>query len=126
MPGAGRLDEAFPLLERGLALREALARDDPSNLSYRRDPAFNLAYRGYARKRAGQNAGVAADLRRAVELLATDPASDIHTMLDRARALALLAGLGEANGSGVTTAEANAFAAQAVAVLRSATQASWA
>ena len=78
-----------------------------------------------AHARAGHPAKAAADLRRALELWAKVPAPDLGTRMERSRALALLAGLGGEANSGVTKAEAAAFADQAVAALRDAIHCGW-
>src|SRR5262249_21606997 len=83
------------------------------------------AYRGWAHVRAGHPAEAAADLRRAVELWGKASHSDLETRFERGRALALLAWLAADGKSGATTAEAAAFADQAVAALRDAFQAGW-
>jgi len=65
-------------------------------------------------------------LRQAVELLAKGSAPDTETRFELARALALLAGLGMEVNSGVSAAEAGAFADQAVAALADAVKGGWA
>src|SRR5262249_35051214 len=67
----------------------------------------------------------AADLRRALALWEKAKAGDVEDHFERGRALALLAGLAADGRSGVTSAEAAAFADQAVAALRAALQAGW-
>src|SRR5262249_33412425 len=87
---------------------------------------WSYAYRGRARVLAGQPALAADDLRRARDIWAKLPKSDVQTRIEQARVLALLAGLGQDPTSGVTTAEAAAFADQAVAALRDVIGAGWA
>ena len=70
-------------------------------------------------------AEAAADLRKALELWARLSQPDIETQVERARALALLAGLGADAKSGVTEAEAATFADRAVASLRDAFSHGW-
>jgi hypothetical protein len=92
---------------------------------YTNNLGYNHAYRGWAHVRAGHAALAAADLRRALALWDKEKAPNTETRFEQSRALALLAGLaGDAN-SGVTTAEAAAFADQAVAALRDTDQAGW-
>ena len=67
-----------------------------------------------------------ANLRRALELWAKVPAPDREQRFERSRALALLVGLAADAKSGVTAAEATAFADQAVAALQDAVKAGWA
>jgi hypothetical protein len=118
-----RFPEAFTALDAGVALHRKLVESDPDNTSYRTGLACSLAYRGGARVRARQPALAAADLRRAVELWASVPSADIvqaftwYSRFELSRALALLAALDKTPKSGVTTAEAAAFADQSVAAL---------
>ena len=107
---------AFAALDTGLAIRQKLADAHPTNKLYTNGLALSHAYRGGARIGAGQPA--AAELRRAVELWAKDKTPDSETCFERARAMALLAGLGADATSGVTAAEAATFADQAVELLR--------
>jgi len=118
--------DAFTAFDAGLAIRQKLAEGDPKTNRYTNHLGFSHAYRGWARVRAGQAAEAAADLRRAIELWAKDPVPDLETRFERSRALALLAGLGADANSGVTAAEAKAFADQAVAAMRDAVKAGWA
>ena len=75
---------------------------------------------------AGQPKEAAADLRKALELLAKDSAADAEDRFEKSRALALLAKLGADTKSGVSADEAKAFADQAVAALADAAKAGWA
>jgi tetratricopeptide (TPR) repeat protein len=117
--------EGFTALDLAVALGEKLTRDTPSNPDYTRGLGNSHADRGMARVRALQPAEAAADLRRAVELLAKYPTDLPERRLERSRSLALLAGLGGKSKSGVTTAEAKTFADQSVAVLRDAIRDGW-
>jgi tetratricopeptide (TPR) repeat protein len=121
-----RFGEAFTAIDAGLAVRQKLAEADPKNTEYTTDLGYSHAYRGWALVRAGQPSKAGADLRQAVELWAKAKAPNTETRFERSRALALLAGLGGEAKSGVTTAEAAAFADQAVAALRDAISAGWA
>jgi serine/threonine-protein kinase len=121
-----RFPEAFTALETSLAVRQKLVDADPKNTMSTKYLGESYADRGWARVLAGQRALAAADLRRALELWATVPEQDAATRKERARALALLAGLGQDPKSGVTAAEAVAFADHAVAALRDAINAGWA
>jgi tetratricopeptide (TPR) repeat protein len=121
-----RFPEAFTSLDAGLSLHQKLVDGDPENTNYRSTLACGHAYRGEARIRAGQSAGAAADLRRAVELWAKASALDTthisayDSRFELARAFALLAGLDKDAKSGVKTAEAATFADRAVSALRDA------
>jgi tetratricopeptide (TPR) repeat protein len=120
-----RFAEAFTALDAGVAMRQKLAEADPKNTDYASDLGYSHAYRGWALVRSGQPSKAAADLRRAVELWAKEPAPDPDTRFERSLALALLVGLGGDAKSGVTKDEAAAFANQAVAALRDAINAGW-
>jgi tetratricopeptide (TPR) repeat protein len=120
-----RFAEAFAALDAGLAIRQKLANSNPNNPNLAALVGYSYHDRGAARVWSGQPAEAAADLRRAVELSAKNPAPDPETRFERSRALALLAGLGDDAKSGVTKAEAAAFAEQAVASLRDAFSHGW-
>jgi tetratricopeptide (TPR) repeat protein len=114
----GRFAEAFAALDAALATLGKWA-------DYNYEIGLSHAYRGWARARAGQSRDAAADLRWAVELWSTAKALPIEMRFERARALVLLAGLAAAPHSGVTAAEAGAFADQAVASLQEAVKGGW-
>jgi tetratricopeptide (TPR) repeat protein/tRNA A-37 threonylcarbamoyl transferase component Bud32 len=120
-----RFAEAFAELDEGLSLRQALAASEPGKALYANHLGYSYAYRGEAHIRAGHPAEAAADLRRAVGLWQKEKAPGTETRFERARALALLAGLAAEAKSGVTTAEAATFAEQAIAGLRVAIQSGW-
>jgi WD40 repeat protein/tetratricopeptide (TPR) repeat protein len=115
-----RFVEALTALDAGLAIRQKLAEGDPKNTVFAEDLGLSYAFRGGTRVRAGRPAEAAADLQQALELWARIPSPSTETRLERARALALLAGLGKAANSGVAAAKARTFAGQAVAALRDA------
>jgi tetratricopeptide (TPR) repeat protein/tRNA A-37 threonylcarbamoyl transferase component Bud32 len=112
-------------LDEGYAICQSLADAFPAISRYRLRLGYSHAFRGAAHARAGEGAAAAADLRRAIELWAKTVDRDAEDLFERARALALLAGLGGDAKSGVTTAEAARFADQAVASLRDASNAGW-
>jgi tetratricopeptide (TPR) repeat protein len=120
-----RFAEALTHLDAGLAMRQKLAQTDPKNTVNANNLGYSHAYRGWALVRSGQLSKAAADLRQAVELWAKEPVSNPQTPFERSRALALLAGLGGEANSGVTKAEAAAFADQAVAAFQDAVKAGW-
>ena len=120
-----RFPEAFTALDAGLAIGQKLAGTHPKSTQHTNLLGYSHAYRGCALVRSGQPSRAAADLRRALELWAQESNPDPETGAERSRALALLAGLGGQAKSGVTTAEAAAFADQAVAALRDAINAGW-
>src|SRR5207248_10998900 len=99
---------------------------EPTAFSYSWSLGWSDGHSGGAGVRAGQPAEAAADLRRALELWAKRPSPDIETQVERARALANLAGLGVDAKSGVTKDEAKAFADQSVAALAAVVKTGWA
>jgi serine/threonine protein kinase/Flp pilus assembly protein TadD len=120
-----RFAEAFSALNAALARGKELVEADPKNLEYTNVLGYSHAYRGWALVRSGQPSQAAADLRRALELFAKEPAPNGDVRFERSHVLALLAGLGGEKNSGVTPAEAAGFADQAVAALRDAVRAGW-
>jgi tetratricopeptide (TPR) repeat protein len=121
-----RFAEAFTALDAGLAIRRKLAEGESKNAVFANDLGSSYACRGGARVRAGQPAEAAADLQRAVEAWAKVPSPSTETRFERARALALLAGLANDGKSGVDSARAATFADQAVTAVREAIQDGWA
>src|SRR5437868_2940379 len=124
------MPEALAAHRKALALRRELVAEagagvqtrldvDPKTTLHTFNRGWSHALRGWALVRAGQPAA-AADLRRAVELWARLPGLDVETRFKRSRVLALLAGLGGDAQSGVTAAEAQTFADQALTSLRDA------
>jgi serine/threonine protein kinase len=121
-----RFSEAFAALDRGLAIGQKMADALPTIPPwYTTDLAYCHASRGWAHARAGNSALAAADLRRALALWRKGNSADVESCFERSRALALLAGLAADGKSGVTAAEAAAFADQAVAALGDAFRAGW-
>jgi serine/threonine-protein kinase len=120
-----RFTEAFAALDRGLAIRQKLADAHPTIPLFTNHLGWGHAFRGWAHVRAGHPALAAADLRRALVLWEKGKAADSQTRFERARALALLAGLAADGKSGVSAAEAAAFADQAALALRDSAQAGW-
>jgi serine/threonine protein kinase len=121
----GRLEDAFASLNKGQALCRQLADAHPETARYTLRLGYSHAFRGAAHVRARHPAEAAADLRRALELWAKNKDPDAEDRFERARALALLAGLANEAKSGVTTVEATTCADQAVAAVRDALQAGW-
>jgi tetratricopeptide (TPR) repeat protein len=121
-----RFAEALTVLDASLAIGQNLADADPTNELISRYLGYGHAFRGGARVLAGQPAEAAADLRKALELWAKIQQPDIGIQVERARALANLAGLGADARSGVTADEAKAFADQSVAGLTAVVKTGWA
>jgi tetratricopeptide (TPR) repeat protein len=117
--------DAFIAFDAALTIRQKLIKHDPYSVYYTSELADSLAARGQARVRAGQPAEAAADIRQALELWAKLPNLDME-ILERSRALALLAGLGGDAKSGVTKEEAKTFADQSVTDLAAAVEIGWA
>jgi tetratricopeptide (TPR) repeat protein len=121
----GRFQEALVSLDKGQARFQQLADAHPGNATITLRLGYSHAFRGAARARAGQPAEAAADLRKALNLWSHTKEPDAEDHFERARALAVLAGLGADAKSGVTAAEAATFADQAVAGLQDAVRAGW-
>ncbi len=115
--------EAFVALDRALAMLQKLADAHPTYSDYTLRLASGHFDRGWAHLHAGHPAQAAADLRRSVAL--SEKAARNDQLVERSRALALLARWGGDAKSGVTTAEAATFADKAVASLRGAIKAGW-
>jgi eukaryotic-like serine/threonine-protein kinase len=118
--------EALAALDQSLQLHKMLADARPNIRAYASQLSLSYATRGAVHVQAGHPAKAGIDLRRAVELWDKAGVLDRATHIERARALALLAGLGSEPKSGVSASEAAAFAEQAVAALREAIDAGWA
>jgi tetratricopeptide (TPR) repeat protein len=112
-----RFVEAFTELDAAVAIKQRLADVYPTSIDHVGSLAFTHVVRGDARVRTGQPVEAATDLRRALELWSKLPHLSAELRFERARALALLAGLGAHPQSGVTADEAATFADQAVAAL---------
>jgi serine/threonine protein kinase/tetratricopeptide (TPR) repeat protein len=121
----GRFPDAFASLETGRALLQKLVQFPRSAASYKSFLGQNHGYRGWALWKIGRSAEAAAELRRAVALWSENKDLESEMQFERARTLALLAGLGSDAKSGVSSAEADHFADQAVAALRDVFQAGW-
>jgi serine/threonine-protein kinase len=121
----GRFAKAFASLNQGQSLCQRLADAHPEIPSHLLHLGYSHAFRGKAHIRAGHPAEAAPDLRCALKLWAQNKTADSDDLFERARALALLAGLGADAKSGVTADEAKVLADQAIAALRDAVQAGW-
>ncbi|MDX1929101.1 MAG: protein kinase [Pirellulaceae bacterium] len=122
----GRFAEAFDTFESGLSLRQKLVVEYPNESDYTVGMAYCYAYRGWARVRAGQSKEAAIELRKVIELITRDKTWDLDLRFERVRSLALLAGLGADEKSGVTQDEAGIFADQCAAELAEAIKDGWA
>jgi hypothetical protein len=97
-----RLPESFPALDAGLGVHQQLTESDPTSTLSSQALGLSHGHRGGAWVSAGQPAGAAADLRKALALWAKIQQPDSETQVERARVLALLAGLGTEAKVGVT------------------------
>ncbi len=122
----GRFSEAFEAFEAGLALRQELVAAYPTETVFTSQLGYCYAYRGWARVRLGQSKDAAIDLRKAVELFTPDKTLALDMRFERVRSLALLAGLGVNESSGVTNDEAKTFSDQSVVALENTIKAGWA
>ncbi len=122
----GRFAEAFTSFDAALAIRKALVDSNPTEVVYRNHLGYSYAYSGWARVRAGQPAEAAIDLCKAVEVFNREQNQDMQTRFELVKSLALLAGLGRNDGSGVTESEASSFAGESVAALEDLINAGWA
>jgi tetratricopeptide (TPR) repeat protein len=121
-----RFAEAFVALDEALAIGQQVVDAHPTIENFSQGVGYTYAYRGWARVRAGQPVGAATDLRQALELWSKIKSPSLETRFERSRILALLAGLGADEKSGVTAGDARTFADQAVAALQDAIRAGWA
>jgi serine/threonine protein kinase len=121
----GHIEKAFAALDQAQSLCQALADAQPALSEHKLRLGYSHAFRGAAHARAGHPAAAAADLQQAAGLWAKTVNTGAEDQFERSRALALLAGLGGDAKSGVTRAEAAAFADQAIAALRDAFGTGW-
>jgi tetratricopeptide (TPR) repeat protein len=115
---AGRAAEAIDYYVRSRKILEALAKDNPSVADFESGLAFSLSGLGRAHRRAGQRAEAVADLRRAVALRERLVPLTFEVRYDLARNHALLAGLADEGGSGLSPADRRVEADLAMGVLK--------
>ena len=121
----GRTPEARGRLDRAVALLEALARDHPETPEYRWRLAESYLRSGQARSAGGDLAGSAADWKRAMALFRSVPRLIGEYTFLMGCTHAALAGLAGKSGSGISAAEGEAEAVQAMATLRRAVALGW-
>jgi len=121
----GRFTEAFASLDKGQALFQKLRMVKPGNVLLTLGLGESHGYRGWALQKAGKPAEAVTELRLAVGLWHGIKPPITETLIDRAWALALLAGLGADAKSGLHADEASDFADKAAAALRDAVNAGW-
>ena len=118
---AGHVDlirAARAACDRSIAIREAMIRAAPATPWARPGLGASLLQRGQLRRSDGDAAGAAADIRRALTVLAEYPAEIGDAAVTEASCHAALSDLASVLGSGVSAAEGTAEADAAVAVLR--------
>ena len=116
----GRAAEARDGYERAIAMRNSWSGGPDHAGVPRRLLPWSLRRRGLARRDLGDNAGAAADARRALGLYEALPSRDGEDWFETACCHAALCGLSGHEGAGVTAAEAEDEAARAIAALRTA------
>jgi eukaryotic-like serine/threonine-protein kinase len=116
----GRPAEAREQCERALTILGDLVREDPGSTDNHDRLAECYLSRGLTRRAMGDDAGAAADARRAVELYDALPSRHGERWFISACAHAALAGLAGRDGAGVSAAEATSEAETAVGLLRKA------
>ncbi len=114
----GRVTEARGCCDRAIAICQALVDGQPADDAHNQRLAESLLRSGAARRAAGDSAGAAADWRRAAALYASHAPPGGEPAIIRAGCHGALAGLGGAEGSGVSIAEGTAQAEEAMAILR--------
>src|SRR5262249_27230328 len=117
--------EAITALDTSVADLEKLVEQDPNHSDVESRLALSHSFRGWALVRSGQPSRALADLRRAAELWAKEPAAQPEIRFECSRTLALLAGLGRETKSGETSAESKQSAELAIAALRAAINTGW-
>jgi serine/threonine-protein kinase len=113
----GRLSEARACCDRAIAIFGDLVKGDPKNDDHARGLAASLLRSGSIRVAAGDLAGGAADWRRALALYASH-LPEGEGAIFQACCHGALAGLAAKDGAGVSTAEGESQAEQALAVLQ--------
>jgi hypothetical protein len=118
LTAAGRASEAIDYYVRSRNILEAIVKDNPSVADFRSGLAFSLSGLGRAHRRSGECAAAVADLRRAIALREGLAPLSFEARYDLARNHALLAGLAEAVGSGLSPADGRVEADRAMNVLK--------
>ena len=113
----GRLSEARACCDRAIAAIEDLLKGDPKDEAHAKALAMSLLRSGSVRTATGDDAGAAADWRRAAALYASHPPL-YEAAIFRACCHAALAGLAAKPGAGVSAEEGAAHSEQAMAILR--------
>jgi serine/threonine-protein kinase len=116
----GRPAEARALCDQAIAAVESLVADHPETPFYRLCVAENYLHRSLARRAASDHVGAVADARRAVAHFDALASPSGESWFLSACAHAVLAGLADQAGSGVSAAEAASDAESAVVLLHKA------
>jgi tetratricopeptide (TPR) repeat protein len=117
--------EAITAYREALTVRQKLAEANPTVTDYQRDLASTLSHLGIAQRRGGRPAAAAASFRKAIVIMEGLPTLTPGQHYELACYRALLAEVAAASGSGVTAAEGQAAADQALAALRQAVDAGY-
>jgi eukaryotic-like serine/threonine-protein kinase len=118
-------DQAIALFDKELAIRWKLFEADPSTSLNRSNLAGTARRRGSVYRRCGRVAEAAADFRLSADLLARLASPAVGDLFDLACSLALLSGVADRSGSGLSAAEGRVEADAAMVALRRAVDAGW-
>jgi eukaryotic-like serine/threonine-protein kinase len=116
----GEPEEALAATEKGRAIRQALADANPRVAAFQRDLAISLSGIGQLRQDEGHVAEAAQAYRKALAILERLPTLPAYDHYNVAITHSRLAGLGPRPGSGLSAAEGQAEANQAMTWLRTA------
>ncbi len=116
----GRPAEARISCDRSIVIREALFKASPADVGTRTGLAASLLRSGQVRRATGDFAGAAADWRRAIALYEGLPPRSNDVAVFEAGCHAMLSGLAEIAGSGLTASDRTSEADRALAILRAA------
>ena len=108
-----------------MTVRQKLAEANPPVTDYQRDLASTLSQLGIAQRRGGRPADAVASFRKAIVIMEGLPTLTPGQHYELACYRARLAEVAAASGSGVTAAEGQAAADQALAALRQAVAAGY-
>jgi serine/threonine protein kinase len=121
----GRWTEAIAAYQEASTLRQKLAEANPTVPDYQKALASSLSRIGIVQRRSGKAAAAATSLKKAVAILERLPTLTPGRRYNLACYRALLAGVAVDSGSGMTPAEGEAAADQAMVALRQAVAGGW-
>ena len=114
----GRPAEARISCDRSIVIREALFKASPADVDTRTGLAASLLRSGQVKRATGDFAGAAADWRRAIALYEGLPPRSSDVAVFEAGCHAMLSGLADIAGSGLTASDRTGEADRALAILR--------